>query len=370
MIQIISNLYPRIGFPSNGIFVHDHAKLLSSITSVNVSVLKTIFPAINSDWLQYKAEPLQQKSDYTVESLPLVTAPGIKTLSLTAFFLRRALRISIQQNKPTLAILHFLYPSGLAAVELKRAGIPYCLHAHGSDVSKFSKQKKIIPFYRKIANDAVYLFFSGQETRNEFLTIFPEFESKSIWLPNPVVVHYPTAESTIIKDKSRKKVITVANIAEEKGVDLLLSLASECKEFDFIVVGNSTASDFSQSFLEKMKRVPNITLMKPLPRKQLHAFMKTCSAYIHTSRKEAFGLAVSEAILLGLPVYAQKNGILTLLPESDQVRFFSPLPTADALRTIVQFEHVSESLTRSYLVSHYGESSILERYQTYLKPWL
>jgi len=370
VIQIFSNLYPRIGFPSMGIFVHDHAQIIAELTDTKVSVLKTIFPPINSDWEMYGANPMTLDKIYEIETVPFFSIPKFKTIWESQLSIDWYLNSKLETFMPKLAILHFLYPSGLVAKTLQKNKIPFIVHAHGSDISKFLKQKTLLEHFETFLPNAEYIFIAGKSSMNEFLHHFPNLKNKTIWFPNPISVDLKKVDSKNTISNHNKKVITVANIAKEKGVDLILPIAHSNPDINFIIVGNINSSSYSQSFVKAALNYSNIQLIKAVPRNELQSLMQTCNLYLHTSRSEAFGLAVSEAILLGLPIYGRKNGILQDLPSSEQLHYFESKPDDLVLKELISLPKQSNTHAQSYLSGLYGKSIVKESYKHYLKPWL
>jgi glycosyltransferase involved in cell wall biosynthesis len=367
VIQIVSNLFPRIGFPSAGIFIKDHAEILHSIQPTEVLVLKTYFPKINSDWKLYGAEPIQ--SNVPVQTIPFYTIPKFKTPRISSHKLISDYHNRFRQHKPNLVILHFLYPSILLTPYLIKENVPYILHIHGSDVDIVTSDKRLIDITRNALVTAKFIFYSGLESLYRLERVMSVPKNKCVFIPNPIIVIDKSISSNEVNLRLpfRKNIATVANIVEHKGVNTILKLANKFPEFAFHIIGHIPSDSFAQEFIKESFSLNNLFIHQPMNRTQLHSFLSNMDAYIHPSTKESFGMAVCEAILLGLPILARKIGVLQNLDPSNQVFFYEEHNLLDYFNKIVYINKVENSISMEYISNNFGVKNIEMIYRNLLK---
>jgi glycosyltransferase involved in cell wall biosynthesis len=206
------------------------------------------------------------------------------------------------------------------------------------------------------------LFSISEKTRQDLLTIFPEFEHRVETIPisgfpdndnltptgnqviSPVVEFYYPSSFGIYKDQLTFLKAGVKLV--QSGFDLKLTLTG--KETDGLVSGQpvlsqqSTTQEF-QVYLQGCQRLyqqhqdifeTHFSGLGYCSLAEVEACFQRCSCIVMTSCYEGFGLAVSEAIVRGIPVICSDLPVfreqITLYNCEDRVRFF-PVGNAEAL---------------------------------------
>jgi glycosyltransferase involved in cell wall biosynthesis len=91
-----------------------------------------------------------------------------------------------------------------------------------------------------------------------------------------------------------------------KGIDLLLKVASELKDFEFIVIGDAW-SKFINNFKNKMPL--NLNFVGKRNHEEIYKILKEGGIYLHLGRGEAFGIAIIEAMSAGIiPIVSNLTG--------------------------------------------------------------
>ncbi|TNE72041.1 glycosyltransferase [bacterium] len=358
MIQLISNLYPRVGFPSSGIFVKDHAEILNQILPTEIVVLKTIFPRINTNWKLYGALPII--SDLRTQTLPFFTFPKFKTPYLSSIQLTKYYKKAFSNSQINLAILHFLYPSVLLTPHLIKNKTPFVLHIHGSDVDIIVSNKKLRTLTQEAVKKTQWVFYSGLESIERLKKVVSIPDSKCKYIPNPIFIHNAQVSQQKHKHdlKFEKNIATVANIVEYKGVQTILALAKENPRIGFHIIGRVTSDSFAIDFIHKANQQENLIIHDPMERPALHTFLSKMDTYLHPSIKEAFGMAVCESILLGLPILARKVGVLNDFDESEQLHFFDDSISVSQLASCVNSKKHINSETIKKVKMEYSREAI------------
>lgn len=87
----------------------------------------------------------------------------------------------------------------------------------------------------------------------------------------------------------------------------LLSII-ESNEIIFLIIVGPTFSDqieFTNLFLEKLRKTPGVIYLPALPQAKLCASMMDCIAILNSSKSEGLSNAILEALFLGIPVVAR-----------------------------------------------------------------
>jgi glycosyltransferase involved in cell wall biosynthesis len=107
----------------------------------------------------------------------------------------------------------------------------------------------------------------------------------------------------ITKPKDKLLFVTVGRLAEPKGYDRLLRVCHQLKElnnlYELWIIGEGKDEELLKEFIEE-KELKNVKLLglKYNPYK----YMNMADWFICSSTSESFGIAIQEAIILGVPV--------------------------------------------------------------------
>ncbi len=118
-----------------------------------------------------------------------------------------------------------------------------------------------------------------------------------------------------LKRKNEGKVITVVcsgSISDRKGTDLFIEVAQRLKNknYKFVWLGQFSKSGYSlwiKQTLAKL-RLSNIEFVTPTSQFEYYTEINNADLYFSSSREESLGLAMMEALYLGLPVVALNSG--------------------------------------------------------------
>ncbi len=150
------------------------------------------------------------------------------------------------------------------------------------------------------------LIFVSNESKNDFLGIYPNLESKSYVINNLInddEIIFKSKEKINIK-KNNMTILFVGRLEEDsKKVTRILKAAKLCKEnklnIDFWIVGDGPDKEKYCDFI-KNSHLDNVLMLgaktNPYP------YMKKCDYVILTSRYEGFPVVYNEAIILKKPI--------------------------------------------------------------------
>ncbi len=139
-------------------------------------------------------------------------------------------------------------------------------------------------------------------------------------------------------------ILSVGTFEENKGQDILISAFAKSlhltkHRLHLLFVGRDTP------YLEVLKRLvqkegltEKVLFFTNIPRKHMPGFYKHARFFILPSRKEAFGIAILEAGLCGLPVIASRTGgVPEIITDTVDGRLFSVADESQLLALMLQF---------------------------------
>jgi len=177
-----------------------------------------------------------------------------------------------------------------------------------SEVESITTKEQI--WYRKIYDRFDKVVCASYTIQKQFIKKFPEYEKKTAVFRNIVNI-----ESIIRKAESGKgfdefsgtKILTVARLSKEKGIDLAIKAARLLKEkekkFVWYIVGDGDHLDTLKN-LAKDLGVEDVVKFLGV-QKNPYGFFKSCDIYVQPSYEEGYGITIAEAKLF------QKTIILT-----------------------------------------------------------
>ena len=103
----------------------------------------------------------------------------------------------------------------------------------------------------------------------------------------------------------KKKLLWVGRLSYEKRPELYLDLASNLKDFEFIMVGGKThKKSFSKEIINRASSISNLTYMGHLPVNQVESLISQTDCLINTSANEGFPNTFLQAWSQGKPVFS------------------------------------------------------------------
>lgn len=107
-------------------------------------------------------------------------------------------------------------------------------------------------------------------------------------------------EAIEFKNIKETKILTVGRLAEVKGYDLVIKVASLLKKdnykFKWFIIGEGPERQMIESLIMEYDLKDYVVLLGA--KSNPYPYMKNCNIYVQTSRKEGFGLTVIEAKIL------------------------------------------------------------------------
>lgn len=273
-VLVVSNMGSKPSNPSLGLFVDNQVAALRRILD-NVCYFKMTY---NGDGFTHKL------------------------LKYPVFFFKFFLTHILSKTKYDIIHIHYYYPTIYAAFlykYLRNRSVKVVVTCHGGDIYHYAPPNFL---YRKLTYLVDHWIFTSEKLRERF---YRALRNSSVICAgyNSAVYKYSG------NDTKQYDCVLVGSLDYNKGIDRLIRLINECPSLTFAVAGKGPF----QSELEKLEAsVSNFKYFGSLPPEQLKNLVSSAHLLISLSRKESFGLVISEAHALGVPCIAtMTDGSLT-----------------------------------------------------------
>ena len=241
---------------------------------------------------------------------------------LIALTARRAFERACASVGAAFVHAHDLYPSGAAARRLcERAGLPYVLTVHGSDLYSNLGNPRWRAEIQDAARGARAVICVGSRLAYDCVNELGIPANRTVVIPDT----YDAAQFTFVKRTERRSVegegaggpqgtrlVSVGRLSREKGHDVLLRALADLRSrgvaVTLRVVGDGPERAALDSLAENLGLADAVEFAGALPPGQLPDAYAHADAFVLPSRREGFGVALVEAMATGLPVVATRSG--------------------------------------------------------------
>ena len=287
---------------------------------------------------------------------------------------RDYLKKAILKVKPDFVHAHWQYEWALGSID---SGIPTLVTCHDSPFHVFKSQPDLYRFFRLIMSfivlkRATFLTAVSQNCAqglklitSKKIEIIPNFEPDDVFL-----LYKP-------KQISQNRNIHIAMI--NNGFTKLKNVSVGIKAFEKFRIKNSNAELhlFGKSFGEEedaylwsksQMSIENIYFHGELPFDILMKELSLMDLFLHTSKQESFGMALVEAMAMGIPVIAGENsggpewilkdggGVLVDITNADVVN-----AALESLLIPELYEKTSE-YARQIAISNFSKEIVVRQY--------
>jgi glycosyltransferase involved in cell wall biosynthesis len=200
--------------------------------------------------------------------------------------------------------------------------------SHGAITTSSSLYRKIQLQELKALTGVDRLVFASQLQQSDVTAIFPEIaETPSIVLPEFVEV--PATNSS----PPSRDAITVGILEARKNHRFLVAAIGAAKaaghRFTLSIVGEGPERDALEAQIHLLGLENEVTLTGRIAPEQIGYALRDHRMYLHSSRQESFGLAIIEAMAVGVPVIiGEIGGVAELLEDGVDARFWPDLDHA------------------------------------------
>lgn len=325
-LLVISNMYPTKQHISYGIFVKNQVEQLEA------RGIETLL-AVNADPTKGKFNVLKKYASWFLNAISLA-----------------------KKNKRELFMTHahYVFPSGLISLYLKkRFNIPYVVTAHGGDINKMAKKnEQIRKMSKAILQNANHVIAVGEELAETITRDFEVDASKISVMSMGIdrkVFHAPKEKLAVQQelgmDPSKKNILFVGNVIQEKGVEELIMAFNEISSCSdgvaLYIVGSTKDVGFYNKIEPLAKSNPAISFVEPMPQPELVRYFQAADTFVLPSYIEGLGLVALEAMACGTPVIATNVGGLHYMLKGGAGQLVEPRNVeqlADAMQLAISGE--------------------------------
>lgn len=224
----------------------------------------------------------------------------------------RRIRRQIKFLKPDIIHTHGTRGGVLGRLAAINLGIPV-LYTEHLWTKQFRLDNRILNFFHYFSNWFLDMFTSlniaVSGAVKEFLV------SSGITYPEKVVIIYNgiepiKEEAEVLKDPKEIKLVSVGTLNAQKGMQYLIqAMPKVLKEFPDVnleIVGSGPYKNHLEKLVKKLKLNKNVKFAGFLPDIPKH--LAKFDIYIQPSLSESFGLAIVQAMGVGMPVVATETG--------------------------------------------------------------
>jgi L-malate glycosyltransferase len=225
-------------------------------------------------------------------------------------FLKYLVKCMIKDNlKPDIIHAHSIVYSGYRSLQIsKKYKVPLVVTEH---YSMFSKNKIKI-YVRSILNktlENIDGFICVSNALSQDINKFCNKSAKTHIIPNLVDPRFVFQKP--IK-KSKFLFFSAGNLIPVKKMDLLIEAFTIAfknnKNIKLEIAGGGKLYEFLKELITKFNMEDQIILLGIISRKQMVEKLAECDVFAMLSEKETFGIVYREAMAVGRPIVATKNG--------------------------------------------------------------
>ena len=229
----------------------------------------------------------------------------------------------LKKNRYDLIYVHSLKSKiYLSFLKIKNLNVNYIEHG-----VYYGRRKYLQSIRKFIFNNLVYKYPNKiicvqENVRMSIINNFPNFLSKTITIENGINLE-KFKFNYIPKAKGKRKIIAVtARLVQEKGIDILIEALALLREKDIKlkIIGTGILKEELLQLVRKRKLEKIVEFLGE--RNDIKNILQGVDFYIQPSRVEGFGLALLEAITMGIPVIISDIAAFRRLVNLDNYEYF------------------------------------------------
>ena len=326
-ILVFTTLWPNREQPNFGAFIRHRTVALSQLAGVSLQVVapvpyfpKALAARAPKDWqIKARIQEREMISGLAVEHPRYLVTPKVGMRFYGHWMASGAEKIvrQLHQKMPfDLIDAHYIYPDGLAALELGRAlNLPVVMTARGSDIHQFSQLPHIRPLLHEALSGATSVISVSGGLRQSMVELGIPAEKIAV-IHNGIdrTVFHPrdrvAARRKLGLDPARRMMIAVCSLIPSKGLDRLIEAVALLvrqgadEGLLFYVVGEGHARASLEAQIAAHGLSERIFLVGARLQAELPEWYAAADAFCFATHGEGCPNVVIEALACGLPVIA------------------------------------------------------------------
>ncbi len=196
----------------------------------------------------------------------------------------------------------------------------------------------------------------------------PQLKCPVLVLGNPLDAQFQAAaaEPRTVSEKNSITILAMARLVPEKGVaDVIRALAQLPPHFSLQIAGTGPQQVALQELADELQVSERVTFLGWVSYQQKLAVMRKSDLYCLPSRYDSFGMAFIEAMAVGLPVVALRQGAVPDVVKHGKTGILVDTPSAAALGTAIQqAQQQSQTLGQQgqqYVSTHFAKEPLAKK---------
>ena len=382
-ILILPSWYP----PAGGGFFRDHAEALSDEFEVHVVAKRMMGitqTSLNAIFRAYKKKTVLEKG-VLVQRQGFIKLPLLEKISVKLWirsYIRQIQLYIKEYGLPDVIIAQSAIWAGASALKIS-AGyrIPFILVEHRSRFASYDLltdnyfKKWYIPYLKDIFTGADRIVTVSESLCKRISEIEPGAAEKMMVIPNLV-----KTDDFNFPEKSNETeafiFISVALLEEAKGLRYLFEAFKLLTEkvsgrFELRIAGKGSLEKFLKNYCQKLGLEQNVRFLGFMSREEIIAELQQSHIFVLPSIIEAFGVALIEAMSVGLPVITTQSGgpASIVTPETGLiVPTRNPVELAKAMEKIyLEYDSYDKRKIREYIINNYSPQFILPKWSQLIR---
>ena len=323
-ILLFSTLYPNSVQPLHALFVEQRAlQLQHYYPDVQIEVVAPVpwFPFKGSRWGSYgefaRVPAFEERSGIRIHHPRYLVIPKIGMRWAPALMARGCIG-RLQQVQDSgfdfdLIDAHFLYPDGLAALQLgRRFQKPVVVTARGSDVNLHLTYKSAAKQTRKALPELDALIVVADALRKNLVGMDYQLP-RTLVLRNGVDLERfsPQSSAQALRQELGVKgplLVSIGRLAELKGHHLTIEALVSLPEVSLMLVGDGPEGDSLKALADRLGVSERVLFVGGKPQHELARYYSAADIKVLASSREGWPNVLLEAMACGTAVVATAVG--------------------------------------------------------------
>src|SRR5579883_15184 len=319
-ILTYTTLYPNAAQPVHGVFVENRLRQLLRHGGIEAEVIAPVpwFPFTNSVFGRYsiwaKVPARERRFGVTIHHprFPVLPKLGMSIAPWLLYSFTRPPvdRILADGFRFDLVDAHYFYPDGVAAALLARVlRKPLVITARGSDVNIIANYRIPRRMIRWAACQAAGIVTVSAALKERLVALGVAKDRISV-LRNGVdlTLFSPSSRPRSTEQSLTKLLLSVGNLVELKGHDLVIKALAEVPGARLAVVGSGPEQGRLASLAREMGLSDRVSFLGQLRQEELAGVYARADLLVLASRSEGWPNVLLEAMACGTPVVASEVG--------------------------------------------------------------
>ena len=193
------------------------------------------------------------------------------------------------------------------------------------------------------------------------------FNLDSIIMPMPCPGPTPSEYKPRSWGENKPSILWAARMHRSKRLEILLEVAAELPEYNFVVGGSpGKESDYSQNLIDSMQRASNINYLGMVARADMPELYRSSTLFCCTSEYEGFPNTFLEAWSQGLPIVSTFDPDYLIEEKQLGLRAKNKNELVSGIQTLCSDKKLWEAHSnnaREYYQTNHSVDNVMERFE-------